>query len=135
VMGRVALILELIATVLFFVSYTTGYYTFGQMNSIFVLILLVVAILVELISFILSKKDDEKFWKKLLSFVVIALLAFAATMLMGDRVEGIGNCIVTDYDSGHGGEEAIYLSIASSVLMLLGIVAKSIGNFSKGRSK
>lgn len=133
-MGRVALILELLAVVLFFVSYTTGYYTFGEMNSIFVLVMLAVAIIVELISLIVSKKDDEKFWKKLLSFVVIALLAFAATMLMGDRVEGIGNCIVTDYDSGHGGEEAIYLSIASSALMLLGIVAKSIGNFSKSKN-
>ena len=42
---------------------------------------------------------------------------------------GIGNCIVTDYDSGHGGEEAIYYSLAASGAMLLGMIFNVVGSF------
>ena len=33
VMGVLSLLLNIVGTVLFFVSYTTGYYKFGEMNS------------------------------------------------------------------------------------------------------
>ena len=51
--------------------------------------------------------------------------------LVGDRVEGIGNCIMTDYDSGHGGEEAIYLSLGSILAALAAMVFNIIGAFGK----
>ena len=51
--------------------------------------------------------------------------------MIGDRVEGIGNCVITDYDSGHGGEEAIYYSLAASGTMLLGMIFNIVGSFSK----
>ena len=57
------------------------------------------------------------------------VLILAAVFHIGDRFEGIGVCIVTDYDAGHGGEEAIYLSIAATVLWLVAAVLVLIGNF------
>ena len=64
-----------------------------------------------------------------LTFAITALLVAGAILLIGDRVEGIGNCIVTDYDSGHGGEEAIYYSLAASGAMLLGMIFNVVGSF------
>ena len=100
VMGVLSLLLNIAGTVLFFVSYTTGYYKFGEMNS-----------------------------PMILTFAITALLVAGAILLIGDRVEGIGNCIVTDYDSGHGGEEAIYYSLAASGAMLLGMLLNVAGSF------
>ncbi|MBR2843177.1 MAG: hypothetical protein IKF06_07870, partial [Lachnospiraceae bacterium] len=51
--------------------------------------------------------------------------------LIGDRVEGIGNCILTDYDSGHGGEEAIYMSLGGAIAWLAAMVFNIIGAFGK----
>ena len=68
-------------------------------------------------------------WTRFLTFAITALLVAGAILLIGDRVEGIGNCIVTDYDSGHGGEEAIYYSLAASGAMLLGMIFNVVGAF------
>lgn len=125
----IAAVFAIIGLVLFFCSFSTGYYIFGEMNSNMVLLLLAVGILVELFSAFALTKWKDKVWTKLLGFAAIALLAASAILLMGDRVEGIGNCIVTDYDAGHGGEEAIYYSIAGSVVMLLGVIVNIIGSF------
>ena len=65
--------------------------------------------------------------------MAIGCLAGAAALLLGDRVEGIGNCIVTDYDSGHGGEEAIYMSLASCILMLASAVYIIVGSFAQDK--
>ena len=55
--------------------------------------------------------------------------------LLGDRVEGIGNCILTDYDSGHGGEEAIYYSLGGVLAALAAMVFNIIGAFSRDPGK
>ena len=70
-------------------------------------------------------------WTRFLTFAITALLVAGAILLIGDRVEGIGNCIVTDYDSGHGGEEAIYYSLAASGAMLLGMIFNVVGAFAE----
>lgn len=129
----VAPVLSAAALVLFCLSYTTGYYIFGQMESGLIAVLLGVGIAVEIVAIVLRGKQSGSVWPKLLTFAVTGLLAGAATLLIGDRVEGIGNCIITDYDSGHGGEEAIYLSIASSALLMAAVVYNIIGSF--GRDK
>ena len=131
--GIVTLVLSVAALVLFFLSYTTGYYIFGQMQSSVIAALLGTGIAVEIAAIILRSKLPGALWPKLLTFAVTALLAAAAMLLVGARVEGIGNCIVTDYDSGHGGEEAIYMSLAASVLMLAAVVYNIIGSY--GRDK
>ena len=131
--GIVALILTVVGFALFYMSFTTGYYVFGQMQSNLITILLGAAVVAEIAALIVRAKFPEAFWSKLVSFVVIGCLAAAAALILGDRVEGIGNCIVTDYDSGHGGEEAIYMSLAGAILMLIAVVYTIIGSFSRGK--
>lgn len=126
-----AAILGVVGLVLFLLGFSTGYYTFGQMNSGYVLLLLAVGIVVEFIGAVLKGKGMKQFGTLLFSYCGIALLTAAAFLLIGDRVEGIGNCIVTDFDAGHGGEEAIYYSLLASAAMLLGVVFNIAGCFSK----
>ncbi len=131
--GIVALILAAAAAVLFGLNFTTGYYTYGQMQSTLITGLLAGAIVVEIAALILRAKFPGALWPKFLPFVAIGCLAGAAALLLGDRVEGIGNCIVSDYDSGHGGEEAIYMSLASCILMLVSAVYIIVGSFAKDK--
>ena len=105
--GIVTAVLAAAALVLFFLSYSTGYYTFGQMQSSIIASLLGVGLAIAAAAPFLRARFPKALWAKILTFCVTALLAAAAILLLGDRVEGIGNCILTDYDSGHGGEEAI----------------------------
>ena len=130
-MEALALLLNVVGCVLFGVSYTTGYYTFGEMNSLMILAFFLVGIGMELFSLVAMAKWGDKMWTRFLTFAVTELLAAGAILLIGDRVEGIGNCVVTDYDSGHGGEEAIYYSLAASGAMLLGMIFNVVGSFCK----
>ena len=129
VMGVLSLLLNIVGLVLFFVSYTTGYYKFGEMNSPMILSFFLVGIGMEIFSLLAMVKWGDKMWTRFLTFAITALLVAGAILLIGDRVEGIGNCIVTDYDSGHGGEEAIYYSLAASGAMLLGMLLNVAGSF------
>ena len=130
-MEVLVLLLNVVGLVLVGVSYTTGYYTFGEMNSPMILSFFLVGIGMEIFSMIAMAKWGGKMWTRFLTFAVTALLVAGAMLLIGDRVEGIGNCIVTDYDSGHGGEEAIYYSLAASGAMLLGMIFNVVGSFCK----
>ena len=129
-----SLVLTVVAIILFAISYTTGYYVFGQMQSKIIAIVVGGALLSEIACVILGMKFPDADWPKFLIFFVVAHLAAGAMMLLGDRVEGIGNCIITDYDSGHGGEEAIWLSLAAVILMLAAMIYSIIGSFSGGIS-
>ncbi len=129
VTGIISIVLTVIGTALFCMSFTTGYYTFGQLNSGVVAVLLAGALVVEIADLYLQKKLPGALWARFLTYGVTAMLAAAAVLLIGDRVEGIGTCIITDYDSGHGGEQAIYYSLAGSVAMLAAMVYNIIGSF------
>ena len=129
--GIVVIALTVLGIILFALGFSTGYYTFGQMNSGPVLAAAIGAAVIECLALILMKKFRNAWWPKLLTFAVTALLAYAALTLIGDRVEGIGNCILTDYDSGHGGEEAIYLSLGGAISWLAAMVFNIIGSFGK----
>lgn len=133
--GIITLILAVAGTILFFLSYSTGYYIYGQMNSGIITALALVGIAMEIVALIVRGKMPETLWPKLLTFCVTALLTGAAMLLIGDRVEGIGNCIITDYDSGHGGEEAIYMSLAGAALFLIAVIYNIIGSFAKDRTE
>ncbi|MDE6590911.1 MAG: hypothetical protein K2K53_11320, partial [Oscillospiraceae bacterium] len=132
--SAVSLVLTIAALVLFCLSYTTGYYIFGQMQSGVTATLIAGALVVEIAALIVRQKFPTALWPKFFTFAVTALLAAAAMLLVGDRVEGIGNCIITDYDSGHGGEEAIYLSLAASGLMLIAMIYNLIGSFGRDQA-
>ena len=125
----VVIALTILGILLFALNFSTGYYTFGQLNSKAVLAASIAAALVACAALLLRQKLDKQWWPKLLGFCVTALLAYAAMTLIGDRVEGIGICILTDYDSGHGGEEAIYMSLGASVAWLAAMVFNIIGSF------
>ena len=125
----VVIALTILGIILFALGFSTGYYTFGQLNSKAVLAASIAAALVACAALMLRQKLDKQWWPKLIGFCVTALLAYAAMTLIGDRVEGIGICILTDYDSGHGGEEAIYMSLGASVAWLAAMVFNIIGSF------
>ena len=129
--GAICIALTLLGAFLFSFSYTTNYYIYGQMNSVLITVLLACAVIAEIASVILVKKHPDAVWARLLTLLVTALLAASAMFIVGDRVEGIGNCIITDYDSGHGGEEAIYMSLGAAVVLLIAMVYNIIGSFSK----
>ena len=59
--------------------------------------------------------------------VAMMLIAIMTASLAGD----VYKRQVTDYDSGHGGEEAIYYSLAASGAMLLGMIFNVVGSFCK----
>lgn len=130
-MEALALLLNVVGTVLFAVSYTTGYYTFGEMNSLMILSFFLVGMGVEIFALIAMVKWGDKLWVRFLTYAITALMIAGAMLLIGDRVEGIGNCVITDYDSGHGGEEAIYYSLAASGVMMVGAIFNIMGSFCK----
>lgn len=135
VLGFLIVVTGSIGLILFLLSYNTGYFIFGQMNSIMILAFILTGILAEVFTLYAIGKWGEYFWVRLLTFVVTALFSAAAILLIGDRVEAIGNCVITDFDSGHGGEEAVYRSLAASGIMLLGVVLNIAGSFSGYRQK
>lgn len=130
-MEVLVLLLNVVGTVLFAVSYTTGYYTFGEMNSLMILSFFLVGMGVEIFALIAMVKWGDKLWVRFLTYAITALMIAGAMLLIGDRVEGIGNCVITDYDSGHGGEEAIYYSLAASGVMMVGAIFNIMGSFCK----
>ena len=129
--GFAVIALTVLALILFGLGFSTGYYTYGQMNSVIVTVCFGAALLIECCALVCLKKFPKALWPKLLTFLVTAGLAFGALTLLGDRVEGIGICILTDYDSGHGGEEAIYFSLGSMLAALSAMVFNIIGAFGK----
>lgn len=124
-----ALGLTVAGLILSLLSYTTGYYALGDKNSILVLILCAVALLMGLAALWLGLRYPDNNWPGAVPILFALFLILAAVFHIGDRFEGIGVCIVTDYDAGHGGEEAIYLSIAATVLWLAGAILVLVGNF------
>ncbi len=131
VTGAVVILLSVLGIILFALGFSTGYYTYGQMNSGWITAVIIAVIVIECAAIYCLNKFPKAWWPKLLTFLVTAGLAFAALALIGDRVEGIGNCILTDYDSGHGGEEAIYMSLGGAVAWLAAMIFNIIGAFGK----
>ena len=89
-METLALLLNVVGTVLFAVSYTTGYYTFGEMNSLMILSFFLVGMGVEIFALIAMVKWGDKLWVRFLTYAITALMIAGAMLLIGDRVEGIG---------------------------------------------
>ena len=131
----VVLILTVIGSAVYLMSFTTNYYTFGQMNSTLITICLAAVIALEIANIILRKKYPDKLWTKYLTYGVTALLAYCAISIIGDRVEAIGTTIMTDYDSGHGGEEAIYYSLGGVALLLIAMIYNIRGSFESSEKK
>ena len=112
-------------------SFSTGYYTYGQMNATLITLCIGAVMALELLTLVVRRKFPDALVPKLLTYGITALLAYCAMTLLGDRVEAIGTTILTDYDSGHGGEEAIYFSIGALTLWLIAVIFNIMGSFEK----
>ena len=155
-MDMAMVILTVIGLVLFVLSYTTGYYIFGQMHSVMIMICVFAAIVLQLvgayaregrlvkisgkvsndqeIGVYAKEKAHGREWPYILVILMIVLLCWAVGMILMDRVEAVGNCIVTDFDSGHGGEQAVYMSFVASLFFLITVVLGIIKSFTGGRT-
>ncbi len=123
----ITLCLTVLGLGLFLMSFTTNYYTYGGLNSPLITALIACALVCVCADMILSRAFPDAIWTKYLTFLGTGLLAASAVLIIGDRVEAIGTTIMTDYDSGHGGEEAIYYSLGGAVCLLIAMVYNIIG--------
>lgn len=126
----VIFLLSLIGLLFFLLSYTTGYYTFGEMNSLLILTLIIGSLLAMAVSVIATKKNAGEGILYMLTIFITALLIASATLLLGDRMEGIGFTVLTQFDAGRGGEEACYLSFVSMGSFLMAAIVNVVGSFS-----
>lgn len=124
-------IMIVIGLILYLLSYTTGYYVFGQMHSILILSCLFVSVIAVMMGAFLRDSNPGKEWPRLLMTVVIILICWSIGMILMDRVEAVGNCVVTDFDSGHGGEEAVYISFASIAVLLITTIIGIVKSFGR----
>ena len=94
------LLLNIVGLVSFFVITLQDITNSKEMNSPMILSFFLVGIGTKS-SASSAVKWGDKMSTRFLTFAITALLVAGAILLIGDRVEGIGNCIVTDDDSGH----------------------------------
>lgn len=125
----IALGLTAAGLVLSLLSYSTGYYALGDKNSIPVLIFCLLSAVMGAAALFLGLRYANNHWPGVIPILFVVFLILAAVFHIGDRFEGIGVCIITDYDAGHGGEEAIYFSIAATAAWLVAAVLVLVGNF------
>lgn len=128
-------ICSIVGLILSILSYFTGYYVLGEMNSIWMFIAIGTAILVQIVNFILNIKIKNEWIFTILNAFISILMIISFALLIGDRVEGIGFTIVTQFDAGHGGAETCYLSFGACGAWLLGSILKIVESFLKTPSE
>ncbi len=128
------LVLGIAGLGLYLMSFSTGYYIFGQMNSVLTFCLLL-AVVVLGVAFLIINRKTEAEWKWAVLFLLLAVAGLTCGLIFGDRVEAIGTTVVTDYDAGHGGEEAVYMSIVAVALLLVQMIIGVITAFRAGGTK
>ncbi len=127
--GAFTAVLAAAGLILFLLSYTTGYYRFGEANCWPILLAVAAAVVIAAAVLFVNGKMHNTGLVSILMLIITALLVFGTVMLLGDRVEGIGFTIVTKFDAGHGGEEACWLSIAACGCFLAGCILNIISSF------
>ncbi len=130
----VAIVLAILGLVLFLTSYTTNYFTFGTFNSTKILTFYIIGLVALVADLVLTWLFPKSIFTRFTYFIPIFFFIYGAMLLTNDRVEAVGTTILTDYDSGHGGEEACYLSICSVVAMVASSVFIVIGGFKDAKS-
>lgn len=127
------LLLVLVGTVCFALSYMTGYVSivYGMNNSIIITLMLAGMIMISalIISFQIMGKVRVKEVYNVSMYILVILLTLSAGLLLADRVEAIGNCIIAPWDAGHGGEESCYLAFVSMGCWLVAVIANIVGTF------
>ena len=123
------MILTFMGLIMFLLSFTTGYYAFGKMHSVPILICLFAAVLMEGFGVYAREKWPEKEWPHVLMIITIVLLCWGIGMIFMDRIEAVGNTVITDFDAGHGGEEAVYISLVAVLLFLSTVILGIVKSF------
>ncbi len=102
--------------VFFLLSYGTGYIgiVYGEKNSLWITAFLIAVIVIYILLFLgTSKFKMREEICNVLTYVLVVLFTLCIVLLLADRVDAIGNCIVAPWDAGHGGEDSCYLSFVS----------------------
>ena len=129
----VSILLMIVGTIFFGMSYTTGYnqIVYGEMHSIAITVLAVITfvILVTIVAFqsigVLKIKEIYN-----VAMAVLAVLLILCTLfLLVDRIDAIGNCIVAPWDAGHGGEDSCYLAFVAMGCWLVSMIGIIVGCF------
>lgn len=106
-----------------------GYYAFGQMNSNIILVLISFSLIALGGSIFLNLKYQNEPFISILTIAITVLLVASAILLLGDRIQGIGFTVLTNFDAGRGGEEASYLSFVAMGSLLLACIINIVGSF------
>lgn len=134
----ITLVLTLIGTVFFALSYRTGYIgiVYGEKNSVWITLELAAVILICLVLTGMQAAGKQKIELfDVLTYLLVILLTTATLFLLVDRVDAIGNCIVAPWDAGHGGEDSCYLSFVSMGCWLIALAANIVLSFTGYRKK
>lgn len=128
-----SVLLAVVGAVFFGLSYTTGYnqIVYGENNSVTITVLLVFAVLIPCAAAVvqcLHIPGTEEICD-LAAVAASILFLLCLVLLLADRVDAIGNCIVAPWDAGHGGEDSCYLAFVSMGCWLAAAVASIVGSF------
>ena len=129
------MVLTVIGTGVFLLSYMTGYYAFGTMHSVSITVCLGTAFLLGFLGGWTQRLYPWREWPWIIRIVVITLLSCSIGLILTDRVEAAGYCVVTDFDAGHGGEEAVYISCVAIGFLMLAIICEIVTCFLSERQK
>ena len=126
-------LLTVIAVIFFALSYTTGYIgiVYGKENSIIMTVFLALILLISVGSVVVEILGMRKL-SALVDVAVLlntALIMVVLVLLIADRVDALGNCIIAPWDAGHGGEDSVYLSFVTMGCLLVSIVLNIVGTF------
>lgn len=126
-------LLTVIAVIFFALSYTTGYIgiVYGKENSIVMTVFLALILLISVGSVVVEILGIRKSSAVVDVAVLLntALIMVVLVLLIADRVDALGNCIIAPWDAGHGGEDSVYLSFVTMGCLLVSIVLNIVGTF------
>lgn len=135
----VTLVMAVGGGVMLTLSYMTGYVSivYGEDNSMLLTVLAIalVACAAYLVVVEFSGKAKPAV-VHILTYAMVAVITLLIMLLLVDRVEAIGNCIVAPWDAGHGGEDSCYLAFGAMGAWGVGLLGNLVGGFmSYGPSK
>ena len=126
-------LLTVIAVIFFALRYTTGYIgiVYGKENSIVMTVFLALILLISVGSVVVEILGIRKSSAVVDVAVLLntALIMVVLVLLIADRVDALGNCIIAPWDAGHGGEDSVYLSFVTMGCLLVSIVLNIVGTF------
>ncbi len=110
--------------------FLANYYklVFGEDNSIITLVFIIIAIVLSLaLAGLEILFPRHKYIRRIAALLLTVCITVAFTYMIFDRLEAIGNCVVTAYDAGFGGEEACYLTFVGFGFLVVAAIINIVG--------